>query len=549
MQNRLWHRSYPPGLPHEIRLDDKQTLASLIEQACQRHADRPAASCLGEQLSYAELDQLSAGFGSYLQQSGLQKGDRVALMLPNCLPYLVALAGALRAGMVVVTVNPLYTARELVHQLSDSDAKCIVVAAQFLPTVQQVLSSTSIQTTVTTQIAGPQAAVKQRLMQADRPRQAHASASSAAPDTLTLTDAIAGAMGAALTPVAMLPTDTAFLQYTGGTTGVSKGAVLTHRSVGASLAQLQSWAGFALQGPGASVVTPLPLYHVYPLAIALMSMAIGAENRLIPNPRDTGAVIAELRRQPFEMFIGVNTLFNALVDNPNLKAVAFSRTHLVTGAGASVQAAVANRWIAAGGPPITEGYGLTETSPSATFNPPGRNGTIGIPVPSTDVLVVDDQGQPVANGVAGELLIKGPQLFAGYWKRDNETRDAFTADGWFKTGDIVTMDEAGFLYIVDRKKDMILVSGFNVYPNEIEAVVALLQDVVECACVGVPDPRSGEAPHLFAVPRNASITPAHIEAHCRANLAAYKVPRHITLVETLPKSAVGKILRKELRGR
>ncbi|MBT9506698.1 AMP-binding protein [Rhodoferax sp.] len=540
MQNRIWHRSYPPGMPREITLDSQQTIASMIAQSCLRHAERIAASCQGEQLRYADLDRLSVAFGVYLQSVGLQKGERIALMLPNCLPYLVALSGALRAGMVVVNVNPLYTARELEHQLADSGATCIVVATPFLSTVQKVLSGTRIRQLVTTPLGDLQATVALRM--------AEKQSAAVLPDEVLLSDAIAKHMGRSLAPLDIQASDTAFLQYTGGTTGVSKGAVLTHHSVGASLAQMQAWAGFALEKPGASVVTPLPLYHIYPLAITLVSIALGSENRLIPNPRDSASVIAEMRRQPFELFIGVNTLFNALVENPDLQQVDFSRTQLVTGAGASVQGAVATRWLAAGGAPITEGYGLTETSPSATFNPPGRNGTIGIPVPSTDVLVVDNDGHPVERGQPGELLLKGPQLFAGYWNRDEETRNAFTPDGWFKTGDVVTMDDAGFLYIVDRKKDMILVSGFNVYPNEIEAVVALLADVLECACVGVPDARSGEAPHLFAVPRHASVTPEHIEAHCRANLAAYKVPRHITLVDALPKSAIGKILRKELRG-
>jgi long-chain acyl-CoA synthetase len=453
-------------------------------------------------------------FAAYLQHAGIKRGDRIALMMPNCLSFLVGMIGTLRAAAIVVTVNPLYTQRELVEQLSDSGARCIMVADPLVPMVRDVLQRTAVEIVITAPVAGVVAIP-------------------AAPQPFT--------------PSHASRRDIAFLQYTGGTTGTSKGAMLTHGSVAASLAQLRSWSGFSLDGQGASVITPLPLYHVYPLAIALMAIATGAENRLIANPRDSAIVIAELAREPFELLIGVNTLFNALVQNPGLQEVDFSRTRLVTGAGASVQDAVARRWEAAGGPPITEGYGLTETSPSATFNIPGRNGCIGMPVPSTDVNIVDDSGAPVVAGTPGELLIRGPQLFVGYWNREEETRQAFTGDGWFKTGDVVVMDEAGCLTIVDRKKDMILVSGFNVYPNEIEGVVAGMPAVLECACVGNRDPRTGEAPHLFVVSRDESLTVDAIEAYCRANLTAYKVPQRITIVGSLPKSAVGKILRRELR--
>jgi long-chain acyl-CoA synthetase len=364
---------------------------------------------------------------------------------------------------------------------------------------------------------------------------------------VSLRDASSALPDADFTSEHVRPSDLALLQYTGGTTGVSKGACLTHRSVLASSLQMRSWLGLALDIDNFEIVTPLPLYHIYPLGMTLTALASGAHNRLVVNPRDTQALCAELRRAPFDMLIGVNTMFNALVTLPELPTVDFSRCNVVIGAGASIQAAVAARWVAAGGPPITEAYGLTETSPSVTFNAPGRNGTIGAPVPSTDVRIVDDAGDPVPLGTPGELLIKGPQVFGGYWNREDETRRSFTQDGWFCTGDIVTMDEQGLMYIVDRKKDMILVSGFNVYPNEIEGVVAMHPDVLECACVGVPDERSSEAPHLFVVRRAPELRAEELEAHCRKLLAAYKVPRHITFLESLPKSAVGKILRKELR--
>jgi long-chain acyl-CoA synthetase len=343
------------------------------------------------------------------------------------------------------------------------------------------------------------------------------------------------------------PGDLAFLQYTGGTTGVSKGACLTHRNVLVSVLQMQSWLRLNFDLEKLELVTPLPLYHIYPLGIALMALVSGGHNRLVVNPRDIKSLCAELKRAPFDLLIGVNTLFNGMVNTPELASLDLSCCRMAIGAGASIQEAVARKWEQAGGPPITEAYGLTETSPSATFNAPGRNGVIGVPVPSTDVLIVDDVGAPVPLGTPGELLIKGPQVFAGYWKREEETRKVFTSDGWFRTGDIVAMDEQGVMRIVDRKKDMILVSGFNVYPNEIEAVVAMHPDVLECACIGVPDERSGEVPHLFVVPRSEALEAAQVEAHCRKLLAAYKVPRHVTFIDALPKSTVGKILRKELR--
>lgn len=525
IEDRPWHRAYPAHVPREIAPDAHRDLLSMLADSFARHGATPAASCLGKRLDFAELDRTSTALSAWLRHAGLVQGDRVALMLPNGLPYLVAMVGALRAGLAVVAINPLYTPREVAYQLKDSGAACLIAADALMAALDPVLPATQVRQVLP--VAGP---------------------------GLDGAFAEALAQGSHLPPVAVsvTPADMAFLQYTGGTTGVAKGAILTHGSVSASLAQLRAWMEPLLAGADVSLVTPLPLYHVYPMAIALTCIACGVENRLIPNPRDMDATLGELARQPFEVLIGVNTLFNAMVAHPALASVDFSRTRLVTGAGASVQDAVARRWAAAGAPPITEGYGLTETSPSATFNPPGRNGCIGMPVPSTDVMVADDNGRPVPPGTPGELLIKGPQLFAGYWGKEEETRRAFTADGWFRTGDVVTMDDHGVMTIVDRKKDMILVSGFNVYPNEIEGVVAQMDTVLECACVGVPDARSGEAPHLYVVPRqpqgDAETLKAAIEAHCRANLAAYKLPRHITFLPALPKSAVGKVLRRELTG-
>ena len=540
MEHRLWHASYPAGLPHDIILDERDTLVTLLERAFTRHAARTAVTCAGESLTFAQVEHASALLARSLQAAGLERGDRVALLLHNNLVYPVALAAILRAGMVGVTMNPLYTARELQYQLADSGASAMVTAEPFMGLVAEILEQTPLRYVVTVPMQG----VKQALFAtACEP----APAANQDPRFVTLGDATAALADAEFASEQVRPTDLAFLQYTGGTTGVSKGACLTHRSVLASSLQMQSWLGLTLDLDNFEMVTPLPLYHIYPLGMALTALASGAHNRLVVNPRDTRSLCAELERAPFDMLIGVNTMFNALVTLPELSSIDFSRCKVVIGAGASIQAAVAAKWVEAGGPPITEAYGLTETSPSVTFNAPGRSGTIGAPVPSTDVQIVDDAGHPVALGTPGELLIKGPQLFAGYWNREDETRKSFTQDGWFRTGDVVTMDAQGLMYIVDRKKDMILVSGFNVYPNEIEGVVALHPDVLECACVGVPDERSAEVPHLFVVGRAPGLKAEELQAHCRKLLAAYKVPRHITFLEALPKSAVGKILRKELR--
>jgi long-chain acyl-CoA synthetase len=541
MEQRLWHGAYPAGLPRDLELDEGETLVSLLERAFARHATRTAISCAGESLTFAEVERSSALLARSLQATGLRRGDRVAILLHNNLLYPVALAAILRAGMIGVTLNPLYTARELQYQLADSGAAALLAGEPFMPLVAEVLDQTQVRHVLTVPMQGVRQALLGPAGESVTKDARHESR------IVSLRDAISALPQSGFTAAEVQPSDLSFLQYTGGTTGVSKGACLTHRSVLASVLQMRSWLRLAVDLENLELVTPLPLYHIYPLGMALMALVSGAHNRLVVNPRDTQGLCDELHRAPFDMLIGVNTLFNAMVASPELSKVDFSRCRLAVGAGASIQAAVAKKWVEAGGPPITEAYGLTETSPSVSFNAPGRNGTIGAPVPSTDVLIVDDAGQPVPLGTPGELLIKGPQVFAGYWNREEETRKAFTADGWFKTGDVVTMDAQGLMYIVDRKKDMILVSGFNVYPNEIEGVVVMHPDVLECACIGVPDERSAEAPHVFVVRRSPGLMAEQLEAHCRKLLAPYKVPRHITFVEALPKSAVGKILRKELR--
>ena len=541
MEQRLWHAAYPAGLPRDLDFDEGETLVTLLERAFARYAPRTAVSCAGESLTFAEVERASALLARCLQAAGLERGDRVALLLHNNLLYPVALAAILRAGMVGVTMNPLYTGREVQYQLGDSGAAALLAGEPFMPLVAEALDQTQVRHVLTVPMQG----VRQALLAPAAPSAVQGGGRDAR--SVSLCDAIVTLPPSSFTAAQVQPSDLSFLQYTGGTTGVSKGACLTHRSVLASVLQMQSWLRLALDLENLELITPLPLYHIYPLGMALMALACGAHNRLVVNPRDTKTLCDELQREPFDMLIGVNTLFNAMVASTELSKVDFSRCRLAVGAGASIQEAVAKKWVEAGGPPITEAYGLTETSPSVSFNAPGRNGTIGAPVPSTEVLIVDDAGQPVPLGTPGELLIKGPQVFAGYWNREEETRKAFTADGWFKTGDVVTMDAQGLMYIVDRKKDMILVSGFNVYPNEIEGVVAMHPDVLECACIGVPDERSAEAPHLFVVRRSPGLLAEELEAHCRKLLAPYKVPRHITFIEALPKSAVGKILRKELR--
>jgi long-chain acyl-CoA synthetase len=541
MEQRLWHASYPAGLPHDLVLDADETLVTLLDRAFTTHAARTAVTCAGESLTFAQVEHASALLARALQAAGLKRGDRVALLLHNNLIYPVALAAILRAGMVGVATNPLYTARELQFQLTDSGASALVTGEPFMGLVTEVLDQTQVRHV----IAVPMQGVKQALFATSE--DSNATTANHDPRVVALREAMSALADVNFASEQVRPADLAFLQYTGGTTGVSKGACLTHRNVVASTLQMRSWLGLEIDVDNYEIVTPLPLYHILPLGTTLTTLASGAHNRLVVNPRDTQSLCAELKRAPFDVLVGVNTMFNSMVTLPELADINFSRCRFVIGAGASIQEAVAAKWVRAGATPITEAYGLTETSPSATFNATGRNGTIGAPVPSTDVLIVDDAGEPVPLGTPGELLIKGPQVFAGYWNREDETRKAFTRDGWFKTGDVVTMDAQGLMYIVDRKKDMILVSGFNVYPNEIEGVVAMHADVLECACVGVPDERSGEVPHLFVVRRSPGLQEDSVEAHCRQHLAAYKVPRHITFLEALPKSTVGKILRKELR--
>lgn len=549
---RVWLRQYGSGVPADIDPQAFASLAAIIDRACERYRDLPAFENFGTRLSYDDLDRLSQDFASWLQNvAGLQPGDRVAVMMPNLLQYPVAVFGILRAGLVVVNVNPLYTARELKHQLKDSGARVIVVVENCAATLAQVLADTAVEAVVTTQIGDllpfPRGAlvnfVVKRLRRQVPPWRL--------PGSLPFRTVLARGRAEPYHRVPLGHDDIAFLQYTGGTTGLSKGATLSHGNLVANLLQMQAWIGPKLDEGRDVVITALPLYHIFALTVnALLFAHIGARNVLITDPRDMDGFVAELARQPFTAFTGVNTLFNALLNHPRIASVDFSALKFTVGGGAAVQQAVAERWQALTGVALTEGYGLSETSPGVCFSPldrPDWNGTIGVPLPSTWVSLRDDEGREVPVGTPGELCVKGPQVMRGYWNKPEENRVAFTADGWLRTGDIATVDADGWFRIVDRKKDMILVSGFNVYPNEIENIVALHPGVLECACIGVPDARSGEAVKVFVVRRDPALTEAALRAHCQAHLTAYKVPKAIEFRDALPKSNVGKILRKELR--
>ena len=552
MQPRPWLAQYPAGVPAEIDVDEFPSVVSVLERAISRYRDRPAFANLGKVLTYAEIDEASACFAAYLLGAlNLKSGDRVAIMMPNCLQYPIATFGVLRAGLTVVNTNPMYTARELRHQLQDSGASVILVLDNFGHTVQEVLSSTQIKQVVTTGLGDmlgfPKGAlvnfvlkyVKKMVPEYDIPGAIRFN------DTLTL------GQRHTLPDVAIDGDDIAFLQYTGGTTGVAKGAMLTHRNLVANMQQASAWIGTHVRMGEEVIVTALPLYHIFALtANGLVFMKFGGWNHLIPNPRDMPGFVKELGKIPFTAITGVNTLFNGLLNTPGFDKLDFSRLHLTLGGGMAVQRAVAERWKSVTGVTLVEAYGLTETSPAACINPldlAEYNGAIGLPVPSTDACVKDENGAMLAQGEVGELCIKGPQVMKGYWQRPEETLGAIDADGWLHTGDMAKMDEKGFFYIVDRKKDMILVSGFNVYPNEVEDVVAMMPGVLEVAAVGVPDDKSGEAVKVVIVRKDPGLTAEQVKAHARENLTGYKQPKFVEFRTELPKTNVGKILRRELR--
>ena len=548
--DKVWLKSYPAGVPAEIDVNQYASVREVLEESCAKYGSRRAYSCMGKAITFTELDDLSATFGAFLQARGLAKGARVALMMPNVLQYPICLFGTLRAGCTVVNTNPLYTARELEHQLTDSGAEVIVVVENFAHTLAEVLGKTKIKHVVVTSI-GEMLGLKGLLVDFVLRRVKKLVPPWRIDGAMSLKSALAEGRRRKLDTVAIGHDDIAFLQYTGGTTGVAKGAMLQHRNIIANLLQAGAWVRPFLGEQAHVVITPLPLYHIFSLtANCLTFMTLGGENVLITNPRDIPGFVKELGRHRFTGITGVNTLFNALLNNADFHKLDFSPLQMTLGGGMAVQQAVAERWQEVTGKPLIEAYGLTETSPAVTINPldlQEYNGSIGLPVPSTDIELRDDGGHAVPLGKPGEIWVTGPQVMAGYWHRPDETAKVIDDRGWLATGDIGVMDERGFVRIVDRKKDMILVSGFNVYPNEIEAVVAMHSGVLECAAIGAPDEKSGEAVHLFVVKKDSSLTAAALLEHCRAHLTGYKCPREVEFRDELPKSNVGKILRRELR--
>ena len=550
---KIWLKSYPEGVPAQLPPPEHKSIREMIEFCLSEYANRPAYSNMGTTLNFAELDRLSMQFACYLQQDlKLVKGERVAIMLPNVLQYPVALCGIFRAGLVVVNVNPLYTARELKHQLSDSGTKCIVILENFAHVLQEVVSETPVEHIVTTRIGDllnfPKGAIVNFVLR----RIKKAVPAFSLPGSTTMPDALKAGEGKSLKPVELGLADIAFLQYTGGTTGLSKGAMLSHRNMVYNVHQSRAWQVSAFEDEERIVViTALPLYHIFSLqSNCLGIMSQGGENVLITNPRDFPAFVKELSKHRFAYFTGVNTLFAALLNTPGFANLDFSSLRLTIGGGMAVQEAVSKQWQRVTGQPIIQAYGLTETSPAAIVNPLGVTdftGSIGLPISSTEVRICDDEGSDVTLGQAGEICIRGPQVMEGYWQQLEETEKVMLPGGWFRSGDIGRMDERGFVFIEDRKKDMILVSGFNVYPNELEAVVVELDGVLEAAAIGKPDQRSGEVVKLFVVRSDPSLTADAVMQYCRANLTGYKVPKEIEFRDDLPKTNVGKILRRALR--
>jgi long-chain acyl-CoA synthetase len=553
-----WLKSYPPGVPAEIDLKAYASLVDLLEESFQKYAGRAAAESMDKVMTFGDVDQGSKALAAWLQAKGLAPGARVAIMMPNVLQYMIAIAGILRAGMVVVNVNPLYTARELEHQLKDSGAEAIIVLENFAATLEQVVARTNVRHVVLAAMGdmlGAKGVLVNFVVRHVRKMVPAFRLPTGGGRTVTrFNTAVSEGRGLPLKRPTLTPDTVAFLQYTGGTTGVSKGATLLHRNVVANILQSEAWFTPMLNKIGDKqliVVCALPLYHIFALtACYMLGARRGMVNLLIANPRDIPGFIKVLKKHRVNMFPAVNTLFNALAHAPDITQVDFSELVISNGGGMAVQQATADKWIKLTGCPVVEGYGLSETSPVATVNRLDAQeftGSIGLPVPSTDIVIRDDNGNDVPYGEAGEICIRGPQVMAGYWNRPDETAKTMTADGFFKSGDIGIMDEAGFTKIVDRKKDMILVSGFNVYPNEIEQVVALHPGVLECAVVGVPDAKSGEAVKLFVVRRDPTLTEAALSEYCKENFTAYKRPRVIEFRTDLPKTNVGKILRRELR--
>jgi long-chain acyl-CoA synthetase len=553
--DKIWLKNYPEGVPAEVNLAGCPTLVSLMETAFAKYRDRTHSVFLGKSIGYSTLDAKSRALGAWLQSLGLPKGARVAVMMPNVPQYFVAVCGILRAGYVVVNVNPMYTAREFEHQMKDSGASVLIVLENFAKTVGEVVGDTAIRHVVLASVGDMLGFPKGLITNYVVRNVKKAVPAHTLKNPLTFNGVLAAGASANLTTPELKPDDIAFLQYTGGTTGIAKGAMLTHRNVVANTLISEAWLQPAftkrpIEGQ-AGMVVALPLYHIFSLVVCLwLGMRIGGKSILIPDARDFDVVTKTLADNPFHFFPAVNTLFNALANHEGFQKLDFRHLRVSNGGGTQVQAAVAEKWLKLTGCPIVEGYGLTETSSGATCNRADSDrytGTIGVPMPNTDILIIDDDGNPVRQGDPGEIAIRGPQVMVGYWQRPDETAKVMTTDGYFKSGDVGVMDAEGLITIVDRKKDMILVSGFNVYPNEIEGVVAAMPGVLECAAVGFPDEHSGEAVKLVVVKKDPNLTEKDVAAYCRDNLTGYKRPKVILFRDALPKTNVGKILRRELR--
>jgi len=553
----IWYASYPPGVPREIDVARYESIGQFFDECIARFSERVAYVSVGANLTYRELGRKANAFAAYLQSIGVEPGERVAIMLPNTFQYPVALFGAIKAGGVVVNVNPLYTVRELAHQLKDSGARTIVVFENFAKTLEDALPGTKVRNVIVTGLGDLLADgfnLKGRLLNFVLRRVKKMVPAYRLPHAVPLLGALSIGDSRSLKPMRASHDDIALLQYTGGTTGVAKGAMLTHRNILANLLQATAWAAGQLSGQGETVLTPLPLYHIYSLTVnALIFLGLGGRNLLIANPRDVKRVMTIIRHERFTAMTAVNTLYNAFLDNEEFRARDFSPLKLAMAGGMATQKAVADRFKAVTGKPIVEGYGLTECSPIVSMNPVDLTnlrdfeGSIGMPAPSTQVRFRKDDGSWANIGEAGELCVKGPQVMKGYWNRPDETAQVIDQHGWLATGDIGVMDSRGFIRLIDRKKDMILVSGFNVYPNEIEDVIAAHPDVREVAAIGVPDPAQGERVKVFIVRRTPTLTAEQVIAHCRKNLTGYKVPKLVEFRDELPQSNVGKILRRALR--
>jgi len=549
---KIWLKRYPPNVPHEIDINEYNSLKQLFENSFAAFKDLPAFTNMGKTLTYGEVDQLSRYLAAYLQHNaGLDKGDRVAIMMPNLLQYPVALCGILRAGMVAVNVNPMYTPRELEHQLKDSGAKAIFILENFAHTLEKVIAKTDVETVIVTQIGDMLAFPKRPLVNFVVRKVKKLIPAWSIPNAVTLHRAIDDGKWQTMDEVDLKHGDLAFLQYTGGTTGVSKGAMLSHRNMVSNVLQMTGWMKQAEMGQGEVVITALPLYHIFALTVNLIQfMRLGGHNILITDPRDFPAFVAELKKHRFSIITGVNTLYNALLNTPGFNQVDFSHLKWSGAGGMAVQAPVAERWREVTGNVLTQGYGLTETSPVASSTSPLEpefSGSIGLPLPSTEFAIMDEDGKPLPIGEIGEICVRGPQVMEGYWQRPDETQKVMLEGGWLRTGDMGRMTENGETFIEDRKKDMILVSGFNVYPNEIEEVVVSHPGVLEAAAVGKPDPRAGEVVKLFVVRKDQQLDEKEIISFCKERLTGYKVPKEVVFRKELPKTNVGKILRRELR--